>query len=168
MTGNPTIEDCTYAGAMYVFDNDAKHQVGGIVARAESGMTIARCANYAPIKTKYSRLGGIVGFFYFKDATVTMTDCVNYGNLTTETTQNDGGVGGIVGLNYANRVNGVVNYLRCANYGDIIATKTVNATGIAGEAGNVKSYSICANYGDVTGGAAAGIHGTANGISVGG
>lgn len=166
VTGNPTIEDCTYAGAMYVFDNDAKHQVGGIVARAESGMTIARCANYAPIKTKYSRLGGIVGFFYFNGATVTMTDCVNYGNLTTETTQNDGGVGGIVGLNYANRVNGVVNYLRCANYGDIIATKTVNATGIAGEAGNVKSYSICANYGDVTGGAASGIHGTANGITI--
>ena len=159
VAGNPTIEDCVYAGAISAVDSDAKNQVGGIVARAESGMTIARCANYAPITTKYSRVGGIVGFFYFQNSTVTMTDCVNYGNVTTETTQGDGGAGGIVGLNYTNNGrNGVVNYLRCANYGAITATKPVNATGIAGNAGNCESITICANYGDVTGGSASGLH----------
>lgn len=161
--GNPTIEDCTYAGAISAPDSNASNQIGGIVARAESALTIARCANYAPISTQFSRVGGMVGLFIFKDATVTVTDCVNRGNLTSTTGKVDGGVGGIVGFNYSNNYNGVVNYLRCANYGDITATATVNATGMAGDAGKIESYRYCANYGDVSGKAAAGLHGSANG-----
>lgn len=165
VTGNPTIEDCIYAGAISAPDSNASNQIGGIVARAESAMTIARCANYAPISTQFNRVGGMVGFFIFNAATVTITDCVNRGNLTSTTGKADGGIGGIVGLNYSNNYNGVVNYLRCANYGDITASSSVGATGMAGDAGNVLSYSFCANYGNVTGKTASGLHGTASGIT---
>lgn len=166
VTGNPTIEDCVYAGAISAAESDANQQVGGIVARAESAMTIARCANYAAIRTKYNRLGGIVGFFMFKDATVTMTDCVNYGALTSETTnKSNGGVGGLVGLNYSVNYNGIVNYLRCANYGDITGTDAVGVHGIHGD-GTAKSFLFCANYGSVSGKSASGLIETANGDTI--
>ena len=166
-TGSPTIEDCTYAGAISA-PNNGSNQVGGIVARVESALTISRCANYAPISAQYSRIGGMVGFFIFKDSSVTITECVNYGNLTSTSGKTDGGVGGMVGLNYTGSGNnGVVNYLRCANYGDITASSNLNATGMAGEAGNVTSYNSCANYGNVTGKeATAGIHRTAAGSGI--
>ena len=166
--GNPTIEDCTYAGAISAPGNNNSYQIGGIVARAESALTISRCANYAPMSTQFSRVGGMIGLSLFKEATVTITDCVNYGDLTSTTSKTDGGVGGMVGYNMSTSgYSGVINYLRCANYGDITASSTVSATGMAGESGKVTSYNSCANYGNVTGKeATAGIHRTASGSDI--
>ena len=110
-------------------DISAGIYVGGIVGYASA--TISNCQVSGKISGFYY-LGGIAGYF----ASRTITDCINYANITSEA--DSGQIGGIVGEGSAEN---------CENWGDISAPYCDRVGGISG----IRSVSDSVNYGNVEG-----------------
>ena len=108
-------------------DISAGSYVGGIVGRASA--TISNCQVSGKI-SGFSYLGGISGYFG------TITDCINYADITSEA--DSGRIGGIVGEGSAEN---------CENWGDISAPNCDYVGGISGS----RSVSDSVNYGNVEG-----------------
>lgn len=108
-------------------DISAGSYVGGIVGRASA--TISNCQVSGKI-SGFSYLGGISGYFG------TITDCINYADITSEADSSR--IGGIVGEGSAEN---------CENWGDISAPNCDYVGGISGS----RSVSDSVNYGNVEG-----------------
>ena len=110
---------------------------GAIVGTLHEGK-IDHCVNYANITSSYSstgagaRIGGIVGWMRGDNTAVnTVTDCINFGNITATGT-NGSYAGGIVGCMGVD-THGLGDHLEnCQNYGTISTTYGFGIGGIVG------------------------------------
>ena len=93
--GKNKITNCWYDGNMSI-TTDMGKQVGGILGVARTGVTIEHCLNTADISMEAKaalRVGGILGIISGGgDYTVSITDSLSAGNITTENSR----VGAIV------------------------------------------------------------------------
>lgn len=116
-----------------------KGRIGSLASMAMAGARIENVTSYVNITAGNNQVGGIIG--YIAEANVTITNCVNYGNITGREL-----VGGIVGGSWQN-----VNYVGCKNYGNITAT-LCNVGGIVAEKYASAALTNCTNEGTITGG----------------
>ena len=126
-------------------------QIGGIIGYVQGNkVTIDGCVNYGTLNTaNYG--AGIIGRFGHNgatavEATATITNCKNYGKITSYKGQTAGILGYMVA--YADIDN-------CVNYGEIY-NETSMAGGIFGAMGNYKEQcgmklTNCVNYGRIQG-----------------
>lgn len=141
---NGLVENCINRASV---STHFSYDMGGLVA--ENYGTIQGCTNYGTIDTKASHVGGIAGF---NAVNCLVTDCNNYGTMTT-----GGYSGGIVG----NCGGSVKN---CNNYGTL--TMGGYSGGVVGVQTNAnESVEDCTNYGQLTftGGTVGGVVGTVSG-----
>lgn len=111
---------------------DAYNQIGGICASVNGKVNFENCTNYSQINAhNCNNVGGIIGFGLYD-----ITNCSNYGNITS----NGSDIGGIVGYNTGSIIN-------CTNYATITAQNKVG--GIAGTSKNI--LRDCSNKGAVKG-----------------
>ncbi|MBO7055505.1 MAG: ribosomal protein L7/L12, partial [Bacteroidales bacterium] len=119
---------------------------GGICGYMEGDATILNCYNSAEV------IGMVAGGITSKGYHATITQCKNYGTITSMASEHaDGIIGGIIGELYFTTVQ------QCYNEGTI--TSDLKAGGIAGEGGYDKIYNSY-NAGAVSGQMAGGILGT--------
>ncbi|MGN0293710.1 MAG: hypothetical protein ACI4D3_06880 [Lachnospiraceae bacterium] len=100
-------------------------------------LDISNCDSYCALEGTGSYSAGIIGY---ARAGVTVTDCTNYGNISSA-----GKIGGIAGETASTAV--ITN---CLNKGDIacLSTDGNNVGGIIGSLNG--KISVCANYGNIT------------------
>ncbi len=133
--------------------------VGGIAAVITGKSNVDACVNKAAIFANQPVIqqlaeGGIVGYVYAFDVEASITNCKNYGTLSSETAStNNGGkglqLGGIVGSLQHPAEDGYFAVVRdCENYGTINA-KSARAGGIAGLLNKGALVSGSNNYGEV-------------------
>lgn len=105
--------------------------VAALLARSNSNVTIENCHNYAEVIAVGDNVGGLVA----QGFSLTMKDCVNYGDVSGPTE-----VGGLV-ASFGGQVQ------NCKNYGYILSTRA----GVAGLIYTVQGGSVenCSNYGIV-------------------
>ncbi len=134
--------------------------VGGIAAVITGKSNVDACVNKAAIFANQPVVqqlaeGGIVGYVYAFDVEASITNCKNYGTLSSETSSdNNGGkglqLGGIVGSLQHPAEDGYFAVVKdCENYGTINA-KSARAGGIAGLLNKGALVSGSANYGEIT------------------
>ena len=123
-------------------------QNGGIIAAITGTDTIKDCTNYVDVTGTKTSHGGIVACCVTVATAFEISNCVNYGNITSA------GIvaGGIIGGTNPNGTG--KNYVHdCVNYGDIKTTQYIGGIiGIARENSHAESLiENCVNYGNVTG-----------------
>ncbi|MBO5729725.1 MAG: hypothetical protein J6R67_00830 [Treponema sp.] len=134
---------------------NSNHYTGGIAGYVAGATTIESCINKINIENSANSsgvaTGGIIGYVY-ETATLTVSDCVNFGNLTGNQS-----VGGLVGKNE----NATIIVDKSINMGNLIATNTTDSGYAGGIMGNGYGGGItilnCLNKGFVAGSHAAGI-----------
>ena len=99
------ITDCSVNGKItYVPSNSYNAVVGGIVGRLEN--RLEKCNTDVEIKVLSCNgdccVGGIVGYMYLYDSTITISDCYAIGSITVKTTTKDNDLyaGGLIGKGY--------------------------------------------------------------------
>lgn len=137
------IESCSNAGT--VAGTEAATRIGGIAGYSRGNILACDNLASAPI-TGYQSLGGIVGYFYQANASV--SDCHNYADVSTANNDADAyHIGGIVGM-----LGSTNSILRCTNTGDILGGGDTHGAGTGGIVGSLHSTSIidtCINRGNV-------------------
>ena len=137
-----TISDCINTGNIHA-DNVCAGGIAGLSAANISG-----CTNTGTISSCNNSTGGIVGQ---QNAFGTISKCINRGNVDgSESTSL--GFGGIVGWikydnipgSYANY--GEINIVECENYGDVVAAKGNDVSGIVGLTYRNATIKDCNNY----------------------
>ena len=120
-------------------------RTGGILGYGETGTvaTFINCRNDGDIQAT-DIIGGIAG--YVRDDSVTITDCVNYGNFETENYA--AGIIGRFGKNAAVAPDSVVTITGCVNHGKIVSAKSQTA-GILGYLVGKAVITNCKNYGEI-------------------
>jgi hypothetical protein len=99
-------------------------------------LDISNCESYCALQGTSAYSAGIIGR---AGAGVSVTDCVNYGNISSV-----GKVGGIAG-----DVDATATITNCLNKGDILCQST-NGNNVGGIAGSLSGkLSVCANYGNI-------------------
>lgn len=164
-----TIKDLTVRGSV------KGSNAAGIVARMDTGL-IDNCKSYVNVVgaskvAEKGKAGGIVCLTNAGNGDCTISNCLNYGSVST-TTEDDndgfvagttGGVAGIVG--YVNKNTSITS---CKNYGSIGSSYDKYGAGIAGyvtTGGNI-NISECINEGPVTASLnAGGIVGCSTGVN---
>lgn len=116
-----------------------KGRVGSLASMAMTGAKIENVTSYVNITASNNQIGGIIGYIAAPD--VTITNCVNHGNITGREL-----VGGIVGGSWQN-----IAYTGCVNHGAVTATST-RAGGIAGEKFPAATLTNCLNHGKIQAG----------------
>lgn len=116
-----------------------------------------RLINYGDIAGADKGTGGVFGYL-LSDGGAVVSQCANYGNVSTTTAQNvtddDAGVGGIIG---ATAIVGTYEVSECANSGNISVANMKSVGGIVGHLGGSSSYvSYSRNEGSIQGGYQAG------------
>ena len=138
-----------YANTYCEFDSCYNHakiegasSTGGIVGYHYSYGRITNCENDTLINSTSSNIGGIVGYYFSNNSSLTSTyeirNCHNRGEV-----KGSSYVGGIVGYGYYCRTR------FCDNYAPVNAT----SYGVGGILGYIYYYSVvsgCNNYGNVT------------------
>ena len=145
-------------GAAVVKETSASNGVGGMIGRLEcatsTNWTIDHCVNYGHIYGT-NRVGGMIGVWKYYGGTI--SDCVNYGAVTT---YGDEGAGGMVGNFYSFTVT-PARLVRCENHGLINTENKGGAGGIAGKNAGTGNALVqierCVNTGIVKGADSAGI-----------
>ncbi|MBO4962199.1 MAG: InlB B-repeat-containing protein [Clostridia bacterium] len=120
--------------------NVSSEYVGALVSRVFNGAKITNVINKANVTGSGQQVGGLVGNAN-NEAVVTITNCSNQGNVSS----NSDFVAGILGGGWAS-----VKLDNCSNSGNI--TGNVNVAGIIGELWLQGSVANCSNTGIVTGG----------------
>lgn len=164
------IQDCENTGAVSGYS-----YVGGIVAYSYSGTdaAIANCTNSGAITSLSGsagdpEMGGIAGRVGSSGGKFTITNCVNTGSVsgeTSETTPSSSGtntVGGLVGtLRKSFEVSNCYNTGTVTNYAATSAILLVStAGGLAGSVGTDGEVHDCYNVGEVKGYRVGGLIGT--------
>ena len=128
------IENCYNYGTV-----KARGKAAGIAGQANK--PIIGCINYGNVSGTWA-LGGVVGFVD-TNATVTITNCVNNGNINATST----GIGGILGIYYeAATGTGSVTITGCLNNANVKGT-----WGVGGIAGDTLGEIIgCVNNGSIS------------------
>ncbi len=160
-TTNGTVKNLTIkSGAVNVSSTSSTVCVGAIVA-LNYGI-IEGCTNNIDISVEGSvYAGGIAGYTITSDRDVYISDCKNYGNISSVKGSNY--LGGIVGYQFSGyRTDYKVFVENCINEGDI--SGKFNAGGISGTVKNQADTTTslvrnCINRGDVNGDKAGGITG---------
>lgn len=145
VNGTTTITNCNVTGSV-----KGTHQIGGFVGFAQDCvLTISNGTNSATITTTGQSSndkgrtsgGGIVGYVN-ENATVTINDVTNTGNVETTSSKANSGLGGIVGF-----ANGGTNINNCHNTASI-----TGHAGLGGIVGYTASGTIvgCRNDGNIT------------------
>ena len=134
MRGTALLEQVTVSGSLKAVNAG---NVGGLVAMAYDTSAMRGCVSYldvdAVIKTGSWTVGGMLGSL---DGTVTLADCVNYGDVT-----GNNNVGGVLGwYDGTNPVTG------CVNYGTVTCTQ--RAGGIVGYARRKVVIDGCGSLGE--------------------
>lgn len=132
------ISNCVSKVDITVSGNSTAPTMGGLVGYLY-GATLTNCQNYGAVTntTGGNDIGGLAGHSAMASAAI--TDCANYGDITS----NGSRVGGII--SYTGGSNATL--LRCANYGDVTGKDSVG--GISGMTGSPLNQ--CFNTGRVTG-----------------
>lgn len=167
---NVLIQNCENTGAVSGYS-----YVGGIVAYSYSGTdaAIANCTNSGAITSLSGsagnpEMGGIAGRVGSSKGKFTITNCVNTGSVsgeTSETTPSSSGtntVGGLVGtLRTSFEISNCYNTGTVTNYAATSATLLVStAGGLAGSVGTDGEVHDCYNVGKVKGYRVGGLIGT--------
>lgn len=126
----------------------------------KSYLEVDSCVNYADIHGSGANLhvGGIIGSYTMSS---TISNCVNYGNIST---YNGYGFGGIAGAYMETPTDSTrSSFTKCINYGSVknlIPSKNVSYSGgIIGDLNAYTTISECENYGEIV------ANGYAGGIS---
>lgn len=127
LASGAVIRNVTTAGSISVSVNN----VGGIAGNADGNVTIENCKNTASIKGSKA-VGGILGYSYPDSGFVTISSCVNMGNVTASSRQ----AGGIAG-----NIEGTHVIRDCYNQGNISGS---GAAGILGR--GAKGVSVSNSY----------------------
>ncbi len=127
---NGSITNCKNYGTI----TSTSWVVGGVVGWVMGSGSATGCINFAQV-TSSSSVGGVAGSVHN-----TITNCVNYGEVTGSSTAQ---VAGVVGYG-----KGTVSY--CYNYGKVTGT---NVAGIicSATASSTLNISYCNNYGEIVG-----------------
>lgn len=124
---------------------DNQSNVGGLVGNVEHG-TIAisgNCFNRGDVTGSAMSAGGIVGRIATADCVI--SECINYGNISTTGTKNSNNyTGGILGCSTNGKDATIIS---CTNNGDVTSTKTF-VGGIAGRFYN-GTIDLCVNAGNL-------------------
>ena len=122
------------------------YNFGGIAGTLDRGAVIDNSINYMNV-TAHTDAGGIAGGLY--NGTCKITNCVNYGNITSTSTTSDsygaGSAGGIVG--YAMGQEYIAN---CLNYGDITSVLGYAGVIIGDEYYGTNTLVSCATSGTMS------------------
>ena len=128
-TNGATIENCVNKATV-----TGNERTAGIVGSLDVGgntTVITNCVNEGTITANGQHGAGIAGRIYgcAADGELTVTDCANKGDITGTTM-----VGGLVGRfdNTSNGDNNVITITNFANYGNITASDSSMAGGLAG------------------------------------
>ncbi len=98
---------------------------GGIAGQVRSIAYVKHCNNYGDVTTPGGNTGGIVGIMiYGAGLHGSVEYCKNYGKITAKGT-NVAGICGIQG--------GMIDFIGCENYGEIINTTSTIGSGIIGQ-----------------------------------
>ena len=161
LKGSVTFVNCSFHGSIVGDGADGDAGYGGFVGQFQETASAAfeNCRNYATVSsigtgTKH-KTAGFIGKANGKN--LTMTDCANYGNISTLT---GGSVGGFAAESYYGNATPAFNWslTSCANYG--------NVTGVGNVAGFLANFNVgkttaggtltldrCINYDAVSGSA---------------
>lgn len=191
---NATIDNCVNRGdvTQNVTTSVWTGSIGGIAGKYQAGSSIKNSINYGNLNlsisdvSKSTGVGGIVGAANASADTVSITNCDNYGDITSvqpkvagivgdlkvnSTLENCDNYGDISGC--TNTSAGIVglaasNVTNCDNYGNVSASSW-NVGGIVGRNANTSTVSNCENHGTIvsTGGTIGGISGTNQGTVTG-
>lgn len=144
LTGNCTVENCTFgAGKIVGKGND----VGGIVGLVEKGGSITKCINYAPVDGN-GGVAGIIGTLDYTEKVSPVSWCVNVGAINSRGLS----TGGVIG--YLHGASDYQTVQKCANYGAVVGAGGSNSdSAIGGIVGFCRGKKIqvlyCANHGDI-------------------
>jgi carbon monoxide dehydrogenase subunit G len=146
-------------------------RMGGTIAFVQNvAVTIEGCQNYGKITNEFETsealtVGGIAGRILGKATENSISDCHNYGAVSAKSIAGDkkGGVGGILGVFYADNTSGiaqsVLNLTSCSNNADVtldgIGAGNCHVGGVAGgivDGNATGSITGCTNNGTVRNG----------------
>ncbi len=137
------------------YTNSTRLECGGICYRMWDESNIKSCINYGHLKSAGVIVSGICAWVDCSYYSCTISDCVNYGDISVA---NDGydsedyqSCGGIVGAFFGGDENARVKIINCQNYGKISLERSYWIGGIAGFLQGVVSVEQCSNYGEVIG-----------------
>lgn len=173
------LNKCINEGDLVIYDGKSATQMGGITGRIVKSANYTSCRNSGTVRFRGAgspRVAGICG--YVNNLTnVTLTDCVNDGDVIFEDTKAlESGyayVGGCVGYFGTPTAGSVMTYDHCINNGDIKAELTYPSRqcrlgGIAGLCGgnavHSEVFKNCENHGDVISNSTAGASNVLGGL----
>ncbi|MBR3568696.1 MAG: T9SS type A sorting domain-containing protein [Salinivirgaceae bacterium] len=146
---NAQISECINKGDISSTSNKTADDIGGICGNiANSNCSFDYCENYGAISLSLKNGGGIVGSLDTGFEGCSITNCINYGEITGSA------IGGIIGQN-----NGTITIDKCLNIGSVSGGNGIgNGTsvsncfnaGIANNAIAPSGVTNCINVGDVT------------------
>ena len=143
---NGIVRDCVNNGTITsTCTSVTNHTVGGIVGHASSKVTIEDSYNYGDIVETGVQVGGIVG----KAVSCVLTNCKNYGTITTSSTNTSTANTGVAGI--AGAASTACNFTNCENHGDVTGNSCWMVAGVAGKFDGTSQFNSCKNYGAITG-----------------
>ncbi len=143
---NGIVRDCVNNGTITsTCSTVTNHTVGGIVGHASSKVTIEDSYNYGDIVETGVQIGGIVG----KAVSCVLTNCKNYGSISTTSTNTSTANTGVAGIAGAALTSS--NFTNCENHGTVAGNSCWMVGGIAGKFDGTSQFNSCKNFGNVTG-----------------
>lgn len=148
--GNSAIIGCSNAAAV---NGTTTYGIGGILGHVYSGtIAFSNCENTGTVSSVGEYVGGIMGYTTASSTSITITNCINRGNITSNA---GNGCGGILGATADNCVNLTLTIDGCVNYGTV--TGMAHVGGVAGlprasgyyTGGTSSSIIRCENRGNV-------------------
>ena len=135
-------DDSNSKNDRYATDNAADNYVGGVIGTQENRTgdrwTLEKCINIGTVfNSRSNNAGGVLAYWLSYGGT--MTNCYNFGEITTNSNngQSSGTVGGVAGY-FNNPVAGTAaNLYRCSNYGSV-KKMTYGANDVGGVFGKVQ------------------------------
>lgn len=129
-------------------ENTVEAQVGAFATvTQDSIVTIIGCEVRGTIASSKSQVGG---FFGWVNSPLTMTNCVNYADITCTVASGNAFTGGIIGSHNS----GILLLTGCKNYGTIMVANGAMVGGIAGIVRVTQAtgslITECYNFGNVT------------------
>ena len=153
--GTLTIENCTNSGALTCSAYNGGSYAGGILGyfnNDNAKIQITNCTNTGAISATGNAVGGIVGYVTSGSSYInTVSNCVNYGNVSSTYQDDYSYLGGIVGEAYYTSISG------CSNHGDVTYEWTEDNSyggyngGIVGCLWQYSTVASCYNTGNVKG-----------------
>ena len=143
---NGIVRDCVNNGTITsTCSTVTNHTVGGIVGHASTKVTIEDSYNYGDIVETGVQIGGIVG----KAVSCVLTNCKNYGNISTTSTNTSTSITGVAGIAGAALTSS--NFTNCENHGTVTGNSCWMVGGITGKFDGTSQFNSCKNFGNITG-----------------